>query len=75
MHGASGLKDDDIVGAIKAGISNVHFNTELRVAYKEVIERVLHEKPNETTPYKYLGPAVDEVKKVVASKIKLFIGK
>ena len=75
LHGASGLKDEDIKASIKAGISNVHFNTELRVAYKEGIQKAMQEKPGETTPYKYLKPAIEEVKKVVSAKIKLFTGK
>ncbi len=75
LHGASGLKDEDVAAAIKAGITNVHFNTELRVAYRNEIDKQFHEHPNETTPYKYLGPAVDEVKKLVAAKIRLFMGK
>jgi len=75
LHGASGLSDDDVRAAIKAGVTNVHFNTELRVAYTEGIHKTLHDKPGETTPYKYLAPAVEEVKKVVAQKIKLFMGK
>lgn len=74
LHGASGLKDEDVSAAIKAGITNVHFNTELRVAYKEGMHKVFHEKPNETTPYKYLTPAVEEVKKVITQKTKLFLG-
>lgn len=74
LHGASGLKDEDVVAAIKAGITNVHFNTELRVAYRNEIDKQFHANPNETTPYKYLGPAVDEVKKLVAQKIMLFMG-
>ncbi|MCR4337909.1 MAG: ketose-bisphosphate aldolase [Candidatus Omnitrophica bacterium] len=75
LHGASGLKDEDVVASIKAGITNVHFNTELRVAYRNEIDKQFHEHPNETTPYKYLGPAVDEVKKLVAQKIRLFMWK
>ena len=75
LHGASGLKDEDVTASIKAGIVNVHFNTELRVAYKEGIHQVFHDKPAETTPYKYLAPAVEEVKKVVSQKIKLFMGR
>src|SRR3989338_2553072 len=75
LHGASGLSDDDVRAAIKEGITNVHFNTELRVAYKEGIHQVFHDKPGETTPYKYLAPAVEEVKKVVAKKIHLFMEK
>lgn len=75
LHGASGLKDEDVASAIKAGITNVHFNTELRVAYRNAIDKQFHDHPNETTPYKYLGPAVDEVKKLVVAKILLFMGK
>ncbi len=75
LHGASGLKDEDVAEAIRAGIANVHFNTELRVAYRNEIDKQFHAHPNETTPYKYLGPAVDEVKKLVTQKIKLFMGK
>src|SRR3989344_582042 len=75
LHGASGLKDSDVLAAIKAGVTNVHFNTELRVAYTKGVHAALHDKPGETTPYKYLKPGVDEMKKVVLAKIKLFMGK
>jgi ketose-bisphosphate aldolase len=73
LHGASGLNDQDVRDAIKAGVANVHYNTDLRVAYREGIHKALHDNPDEAAPYKYLAPAVDEVKKVVMAKIKLFI--
>jgi len=75
LHGASGLKDVDVQAAIKAGVTNVHFNTELRVAYTEGLHKALHDKPGETTPYKYLKVGVDEMKKVVFAKVKMFMGK
>ncbi len=75
LHGASGLKDADVQAAIKAGVTNVHFNTELRVAYTAGIRKALNDKPGETTPYKYLKPGVDEMKKVVSAKTKMFMGK
>lgn len=75
LHGASGLKDEDVAASIKAGITNVHFNTELRVAYRNEIDKQFHAHPNETTPYKYLGPAVEEVKKLIGQKIRVFMGK
>jgi len=75
LHGASGLKDEGVSASIRAGITNVHFNTELRVAYRNEIDKQFHEHPNETTPYKYLGPAVEEVKKLVTAKILLFMGR
>lgn len=77
LHGASGLKDEDVVSAIKAGITNVHFNTELRVAYHDKLKEEFADPAvsAETTPYKYLAPAADEVKKLVMAKIRLFMGK
>jgi fructose-bisphosphate aldolase class II len=75
LHGASGLKDDDVKAAIQAGIANVHFNTELRVAYHDKLKEEMTTMPNETTPYKYLGPAAEEVKKLVMAKTRLFMGK
>ena len=71
LHGASGLSDDDVRNSIKAGIVNVHFNTELRVAYHDEIKKQFEEKPGETTPYKYLAPAAEEVKKLVAHKLEV----
>jgi ketose-bisphosphate aldolase len=75
LHGASGLKDSDVQAAIKAGVTNVHFNTELRVAYTEGLHKALHDKPGETTPYKYLKVGVEEMKKVVSAKVKMFMFK
>lgn len=75
LHGASGLKDEDVRSAINAGVTNVHFNTELRVAYTEGLHKALHDKPDETTPYKYMKAGIEEMKKVVSSKIRLFMGR
>lgn len=72
LHGASGLKDVDVSAAIKAGIVNIHFNTELRVAYRDALEKSLHDKPTETTPYKYMSSAAEEVSKIVIQKTRLF---
>ncbi|OGN07835.1 MAG: hypothetical protein A2750_00060 [Candidatus Yanofskybacteria bacterium RIFCSPHIGHO2_01_FULL_45_42] len=74
LHGASGLSDGDVSAAIKAGIVNVHYNTELRVAYKEAVDKALHEKPSEAAPYKYLAPAAEAVKQLVIQKTTLFMG-
>ncbi len=73
LHGASGLADKEVSAAIKAGIVNVHFNTELRVAYAKELDKELDKEPLETTPYKYLAPAAEEVQKLVAGKVKLFM--
>ena len=72
LHGASGNSDEDVRNAIKAGCAVVHVNTELRVAFREGLEKGLDENKDEVAPYRYEKEAVEEMKKVVISKLKLF---
>ncbi|MBI2058093.1 MAG: ketose-bisphosphate aldolase [Candidatus Yanofskybacteria bacterium] len=72
LHGASGLSDKDVADAIAAGISNVHINTELRVAYHNALHSELDKEPSQTTPYKFLAPSQDAMKELVKKKLKLF---
>ncbi|MEK7506721.1 MAG: class II fructose-bisphosphate aldolase [Patescibacteria group bacterium] len=72
LHGASGLSDDDIRAAIAGGITNIHINTELRVAYHDALAAELQHKPTQTTPYKFLAPSVEAMKELVKKKLELF---
>ena len=72
LHGGSGIPDNQIKEAIKAGIANIHINTEIRTAYTETLRKFLRENPEETTPYKILAPVVEAVRKKVEEKLKLF---
>jgi len=72
LHGGSGIADIDFVNAIKAGISIIHINTEIRVAYREALEKYLKENPDEIAPYKILKPAVLAMEEVVEKRLKLF---
>jgi len=72
LHGGSDTEEEDIKKAIKLGIVKININTELRVAYSQGLEKQIREHPEEVKPYKILAPAVEEMKKVVAEKIKLF---
>ncbi len=74
LHGGSGLRDEDFTNAIKSGISMVHINSEIRLAYKEAIEKSIKENPSEITPAKILQPAVDAIAAVVEARLKLFSG-
>ncbi|MBX4195627.1 class II fructose-bisphosphate aldolase [Candidatus Parcubacteria bacterium] len=70
LHGASGNTDEDIAQAIEAGIRIVHINTELRQAYKKGIKKGL--SSDELAPYKFMAEGVEEMKKIVTAKLKLF---
>ena len=72
LHGASGNSDEEIKEAIKAGIRIVHINTELRMAYKKGVEKGL--STDELAPYKFMAEGVEEMKKLVAHKLKVFNG-
>jgi len=72
LHGGSGISDSDFREAVKAGISIIHINTEIRVAYREALEKYLQENPKEVAPYKILKPAVEAIEKVVEERLKLF---
>jgi ketose-bisphosphate aldolase len=74
LHGASGTEDEDLRKAIAAGINIVHINTELRVAWRRGLEEGLTWQPGEVVPYKILPSAVEAIKQVVTSRLKLFNG-
>ena len=72
LHGASGNSAGDIQAAIKAGMSVVHVNTEIRVAFRKALEESLASKPEEVSPYKYMDKCIEAVEKVVEEKMKIF---
>jgi len=72
LHGGSGTDDEDLRKAIAAGINIIHINTELRVAWRRGLEEGLAKQPDEVVPYKILPSAVEAVKKVARSRLKLF---
>ncbi len=72
LHGGSGTVDEDFVEAIKAGISIVHINTEIRVAWKNGIKLSLQQYPEEVAPYKIAKGALAAVSGAVEVRLKLF---
>jgi len=74
LHGGSDTADADLRGAIAAGMTVVHINTEVRLAWRRGIELSLARQKNDIAPYTLLAPALEEVKKVVAARLTLFSG-
>jgi ketose-bisphosphate aldolase len=72
LHGGSGTADEDLRQAIEAGITVVHINTELRIAWRRGMDTALTTRPNEIVPYKLLPSVIDSVKEVVAKRLALF---
>lgn len=74
LHGGSGTDDNDFRAAIAAGITVVHINTEVRLAWRRGLDAALAKQPDEIVPYKVLPPVVGAMKDVVASRLALFSG-
>ena len=72
LHGASGLSETDLKNSISAGISMIHINTEIRVAFTEALRETIEKMPEETTPYKILTPSVEAMKESIENILKIF---
>jgi fructose-bisphosphate aldolase, class II len=75
LHGASGTNDDDLRRAIQAGITEIHINTEVRLAWRRGLETAFAKEPDQVVPYKLLPAAVDAMKRVVSARLLLFNGR
>ena len=74
LHGGSGIAHGDLLAAIGAGVTVVHVNTELRVAWRRGVEEALARDKDEVAPYRILGPAVEAVSLVAENYLRLFAG-
>jgi len=72
LHGGSGTLDEDFRRAICAGITVVHINTELRVAWRRGLEAGLDAQKEQVVPYKILPSVVQAVQQVASSRLQLF---
>jgi len=72
LHGGSGTSNMDFRRAITAGMSIVHINTELRVAYRDALVQTLKDHPNEVAPYRIMENSIFNMEKVVEEKLKVF---
>ncbi len=74
LHGASGLSDEVIRDCIAAGISKINFATELRQAYTNGIKAEFEKDPEVFDPKIYMRGAIDSIKEVLRTKIKICYG-
>ncbi len=74
LHGGSGITDIEFKEAINAGITIIHINTELRLAYKQGIQKYFNEFGEEIAPYKYLRAGMQEMQNTIEKRLALFNG-
>ena len=71
LHGGSGIVEEDIKKAIQIGIVKINVNSELRIAFKMVLQEVLNNS-NEIAAYKFMQKPIEEMQKVVEQKVIMF---
>jgi fructose-bisphosphate aldolase class II len=72
MPHAMGVPIKQIQDGIKRGICKINVDTDGRIAVTGAIRKVFAEKPAEFDPRKYLGPAREALKEVIAGKMRDF---
>ncbi|MFO7546034.1 MAG: class II fructose-1,6-bisphosphate aldolase [Trueperaceae bacterium] len=72
MGDAAGIHEDDVRRAVGEGIAKINTDTDLRLAFTTRVREVLREHPKEFDPRKILGPARDEMRQVVAERMRVF---
>ena len=72
LHGGSGTPGHYFEKAAKIGVSKININSDMRVAYRETLEKVLQENKSEYAVVKLMGEVIKAVQKVVENKINVF---
>ncbi len=72
LHGGSGTPLHYFEEAAKIGVSKININSDMRYAFRQTLEKVLRENPNEYAIVKLMPPVYDAVQAVVEEKIAAF---
>jgi fructose-bisphosphate aldolase class II len=74
MEGAVGVSEDQLRRAAHSAVCKINIDSDCRLAITAAVRKVLAEKPGEFDPRKYLGPARDELAKLVKHKNEAVLG-
>ena len=73
LHGGSGTPGHFFESAVKIGVTKININSDMRIAYRKSLEKILAEKPDEYSVSKLInGYVIKEVQKVVEEKLATF---
>ncbi|NLX63442.1 MAG: class II fructose-1,6-bisphosphate aldolase [Clostridiaceae bacterium] len=74
MPGARGVPEDMLRKAASMAVCKINIDSDLRLAMTATVRKVFAENPSEFDPRKYLGPAREEIKKLVKHKLINVLG-
>ena len=72
LHGGSGTPLHYFESAAHGGVSKININTDMRVVFRESLEKVLRENPDEYAVVKLMPQVYEAVQAVVEEKINAF---
>jgi fructose-bisphosphate aldolase class II len=72
LHGGSGTPGHYFIEAVKIGVTKININSDMRIAYRETLEKELQENPTEFAVVKLMDKVIESVQKVVETKIDAF---
>jgi ketose-bisphosphate aldolase len=72
LHGGSGTPLHYFEEAAKIGVSKININSDMRIVFRETLEKVLKDNPTEYAIVKLMPTVYGEVQKVVEAKIQAF---
>ena len=72
LHGGSGTPLHFFEDASKQGVSKININTDMRIAFRTALEKVLHDNPDEYAVVKLMPTVYNAVETVVEEKILAF---
>ena len=72
LHGGSGTPLHYFEEAAKIGVSKININSDMRVAFRNTLEKVLKENPDEYAVVKLMPDVYNAVQVVVEEKIEAF---
>jgi fructose-bisphosphate aldolase class II len=74
MEGAVGVSEEQLRRAAKSAVCKVNIDSDGRLVVTAMIRKVFAENPKEFDPRKYLGPARDELTKLIVRKNREVLG-
>lgn len=72
LHGSSGVPEDSIRKAVSLGVNKINIDTDIRMAFNKGVRDFVNNNPDVYDPRKILGPAREEMKKVIIEKMIMF---
>jgi fructose-bisphosphate aldolase, class II len=71
LHGSSGVPDDELTSAVRAGMAKINIGTALNLAFTGAVRTTLGDRPDLVDPRRYLAPAREAMATTVAQALRL----